>query len=322
MNRRECPGWTADWLTGWLAAVGTTVMVPGMKLSWKGAGNATRAVLHHPDSDPLEALAQHWPDGNQFDALPWPRSGKTEQGVEYGFGKLSPNDFARYAQKALTHCPDVQWASAALYTDTKLDRDGMCLPSQWGFVARGRDPHESVRCCLAAVTENKQRIALSAEGTPDRPVKKRPDWGRKPALFVFGLQNDYRRLIYGRAELGQGGVDFAAEALSFYGFGVLGPVTIHNKVAKVTGEHRHDGESRLYIPAWSEPLDRYAVAALMGYWHDLSEKYGNDQRLTDSNARRVNDLGIYSAWRTVSIATGRGRYKDVGYKTELVFSNT
>jgi hypothetical protein len=30
----EAPGLTADWLNGWLAAIGVTVMLPGVKLSW------------------------------------------------------------------------------------------------------------------------------------------------------------------------------------------------------------------------------------------------------------------------------------------------
>jgi hypothetical protein len=30
----EAPGLTADWLNGWLAAIGVTVLVPGVRLSW------------------------------------------------------------------------------------------------------------------------------------------------------------------------------------------------------------------------------------------------------------------------------------------------
>jgi hypothetical protein len=36
--RHEAPGLPADWLNGWLAAIGVTVLVPGARLCWTGGG--------------------------------------------------------------------------------------------------------------------------------------------------------------------------------------------------------------------------------------------------------------------------------------------
>lgn len=328
MNRRECPGWTADWLTGWLAAVGTTVMVPGMKLSWEGVGNATRAVLHHSNDDPIRALAAQWPDGDQFDALPWPRSSKAENGCDYGTGKLAPQDFARYAEIASRGETLSQWAATAIYTDTKLDRNGRCLSSEWGRINRGRDPHESVRCCLLAVRANpEQRIVRSASGVPERidsEEYRKSGWvreGKAARLAARGLNNDVRRLNPGRSDCGQAGVDPTAETLSFYAFGILGPVTVRGGKARVAAEHQHDGESRLYIPAWSEPLDRHSIMALLGSWHDLTMDYENGKRMNQSSVSRASALGIHTAWRTVRVTTGSKDNPDIGYNTEPIFFN-
>ena len=46
-NSLECPGLPAEWVNGWLAAVGTTVLDPEIQLSWTPDRSAI-AVLHHP----------------------------------------------------------------------------------------------------------------------------------------------------------------------------------------------------------------------------------------------------------------------------------
>lgn len=59
MNHRlEAPGLTADWLNGWLAAIGATVLVPGLRLGW--ANEAVPFAVYESDdpSDIVGAIAQ------------------------------------------------------------------------------------------------------------------------------------------------------------------------------------------------------------------------------------------------------------------------
>ncbi|MDE0344294.1 MAG: hypothetical protein OXI66_00715, partial [Boseongicola sp.] len=66
---RECPGLPAEWINGWLAAVGTTVLDPEIRLSWTSDPSPI-AVLHHSDKDPAVAVAETWPSGRRLEEMP------------------------------------------------------------------------------------------------------------------------------------------------------------------------------------------------------------------------------------------------------------
>ena len=42
-------------------------------------------------------------------------------------------------------------------------------------------------------------------------------------------------------------------------------------------------------------------------------------QMSNDNVSRASALGIHTAYRTVKITTGSGKYPDIGYKTELIF---
>ena len=48
MQRHDAPAWRADWINGWLAAIGCTVICEDLKLSWTDAAHPT-AILWAPD---------------------------------------------------------------------------------------------------------------------------------------------------------------------------------------------------------------------------------------------------------------------------------
>jgi hypothetical protein len=50
------PGWTADWLPGWLAGVGLAVLVPRANLSWDP--DSAEALVSHPDAHNREDFAR------------------------------------------------------------------------------------------------------------------------------------------------------------------------------------------------------------------------------------------------------------------------
>ena len=272
----RCPGWRADNLTTWLAAVGATVMIDRMSLTWTD-GLSPSAILHHPDSDPLEVLKERWHTPARFCSLPWPRPA-------IGGSVILPTDFVAAAKKARSCSAQDQWALTAIYTDTlftkaslskeQLERieqahkDGkisqsdidiikklkrQCKFSRWTAMPRGINPHLGVLLCLcyAADDHSTEAISASALGRTSARItidkfkkfeKRYTDTINKvknkgDRVPTFGLGNDPDRLNPGRAGAGLGRIDPTAEALAFYGLGALGPVTARSRYAMVTCEH-------------------------------------------------------------------------------------
>lgn len=68
MSSFEAPGLPADWLNGWLAAIGVTALLGDVKLSWT-EGAVPHAVFEVPDSSTfLERLAQAMPSESSLAA--------------------------------------------------------------------------------------------------------------------------------------------------------------------------------------------------------------------------------------------------------------
>src|SRR5699024_7013937 len=59
MVTTEAPGLTADWINAWLAAIGITVLVPGVRLSWSGDALPV-AVFHAEGDESLAARVANW----------------------------------------------------------------------------------------------------------------------------------------------------------------------------------------------------------------------------------------------------------------------
>ncbi|MGH9284967.1 MAG: hypothetical protein ACRD0M_04715, partial [Acidimicrobiales bacterium] len=69
MGEHPAPGLTADWLNGWLAAVGVTVLVPGSRLAWTTAA-VPAAKFSLPGDVPLvEVVAASLPSLAQLEDL-------------------------------------------------------------------------------------------------------------------------------------------------------------------------------------------------------------------------------------------------------------
>ena len=69
MTQLTCPGLPADWINGWLAAVGATVLDTRLRLHWTTDG-APLAVLSAAEIDPVDALCESWPDMAQLSDMP------------------------------------------------------------------------------------------------------------------------------------------------------------------------------------------------------------------------------------------------------------
>jgi hypothetical protein len=82
--RHEAPGLPADWLNGWLAAIGVTVLVPGARLRWDGEGVPSAVFeIDHP-ADLAEVVAKELPTPAKLVRSP---IAKTLPGTEHDFAR-------------------------------------------------------------------------------------------------------------------------------------------------------------------------------------------------------------------------------------------
>ncbi len=84
MTQVTCPGLPAEWINGWLAAVGATVLDARIRLHWMTDG-VPLAVLSSAEIDPVDALVESWPDIALLSDLPiaenWKGAGKVGRKV-------------------------------------------------------------------------------------------------------------------------------------------------------------------------------------------------------------------------------------------------
>ena len=59
--RHETPGLPADWLNGWLAAIGVTVLVPGTRLCWTDDGVPSAVLETEQPVDLPKVVAEALP---------------------------------------------------------------------------------------------------------------------------------------------------------------------------------------------------------------------------------------------------------------------
>lgn len=69
MPEVTCPGLSANWVNGWLAAVGITVLEPSLRLHWSPDATPV-AVVSSPDADPVDSLVTAWPGSAMLADLP------------------------------------------------------------------------------------------------------------------------------------------------------------------------------------------------------------------------------------------------------------
>jgi hypothetical protein len=154
-------GWTADWLNGWLAAIGATVVVDGLRLSWTEVPRPA-AVLHH-DSDPAEAIYEALPTEAALQASATARSvdGLPEFDRNYPAAVFAAR--AAYARRV------GDWSLGPASTDLVLPRKAGGDLEHGPFdvpAPQGITLHDRVVACRAEITEL-DAVAASMAGTPD-----------------------------------------------------------------------------------------------------------------------------------------------------------
>ena len=288
---RECPGLPAEWINGWLAAVGITVLDPEIRLSWTSDPSPI-AVLHHPDKEPGVAAAEAWPSRSRLEEMPLDVD-------RDGNGPLKRNpDVAifRARIKAATGHQDA-WTLTSTLTDLAFHTRGQAAhglfdpPVPKGLVLFERLIEVHSRA-LEDDQEIHDRISGSFDGIPN--LAKCNGLGfdifRRP-----GLAKSKRALIL---------VDPIVEVLAFFGLALL-PVRgdgIRQDEARVRQkgfgiEVRRKDE--FVWPAWGQPLDRWGIDALLDAWHQTWKPHKADDGLEWRMSRLDWDrLGVHAGWAT------------------------
>lgn len=289
MSELECPGLPASWLNAWLAAVGITVLVPEMRLSWTD-GPAPHAVLVGGDSrDPVHTLESAWPSPERVAEMPIARS----RGDCAVLGRQPPlSAFVERALIARSHrdgwtlsstltdlyCTDSSEARAAV-KHSKLD------PSGPGTIGTLHDRLLKVLSHVDSDVATAIRCTLAGIG---------------PRVEVNGLGFDAMR-ITALADRSAPYTNPVIETLAFFGLAIL-PMrgdgvsadrrgVVERYALRQRGWHLVDANRprRLHWPAWSPRLGRFGIDALLDAWQPRDR-------------RNWNRIGVHSGWISIEYA--------------------
>lgn len=284
MAEMECPGLPAWWLNAWLAAVGTTMLVPEMRLSWTDDPTPYAVLRLDGAADPVNAIALAWPTQERIAAMPiareWHDTGELKR-------KPPLLTFRSRARASRGH-PD-SWSLSSTVTDLFVTDPNPAKATAAHSrldppVPRGLTIHDRLVSLADAILDPSSQVRQSFEGRGER-------------IELNGLGFDVTRLT-ALADSSENRVDPIVEMLAFFGLGlfpVRGSGVTHGDpgVREATAvrarcwHQRGDERSRqMYWPAWSTPLQRGAVDALLDAWQPSSRS-------------TWPALGVHAGWRSV-----------------------
>ncbi len=242
----RAPGLTGDWLNGWLAALGITVLVPSARLCFDGDGVPTAVVELDGGIGLDEAVAAALPTTADLEELAIARS------------RLSQHVFVDdYRQAASAARATRDWSLSSSVTDLGKERNNKGLPhSRFDLPAQGDRPLwvRLIDC----------RNALGS-GDGMQSLIARSLTGRGARIKASGLGFDYRRISAAANGPGKIRVDPVVECLAFYGLALF-PVrgdSVHS-LTRGWRWHAASRQSRLTWPTWRASLDRFGIDALLG----------------------------------------------------------
>lgn len=297
MSELECPGLPASWFNAWLAAVGTTVLVPEMRLSWTDSATPTAVLSAAGDRDIAGLLAAAWPTSKRIADLPiaenW-RGGRT----------IAPNvplpAFRERASVSRGH--NDAWALTSTYTDLHVEEasggDEIVARSQLAPAAPG--PVGPVHRRLTRVFDRVDEPLVQLKATVE---------GRARRVSANGLGYDIAR-ITATGDDSDKVVDPVLEVLSFFGMALLpirGAGTRRRANERTWAQRTRQrlwfldtGNSRrlrLMWPAWRDPLTAQGIDAILDVWDP-------------ARPAEWGRFGVRSGWRAVEFF---GQGKDTTY---------
>lgn len=281
MTQVTCPGLPGEWINGWLAAVGVTVLDARLRLHWTTDG-APQAVLSAAEVDPVAALVESWPDAALLSGLPIAESWK-------GAGEIRRKvPVEAFAARARAARGDLHaWTLSSTMTDLCVDDAGEVAHAPFDPAGPGTIKwlHHRLAKVHKHVEPTAGRISDSLGGRAGR-VKDN------------GLGFDQTR-IGSQADDASIRVDPAIEVLAFFGLALL-PVRGHggdrrlDRFADVRERQRGWRKTadsrdarRFHWPAWVQPLDASGIDALLDAWNP-------------EKRRAWARVGVHAGWRAVA----------------------
>jgi len=238
----RAPGLRADWLNAWLAAVGATVLLDGLRLAWTDDTVPSAILSLEGFSDVPEALADRMPTLADLDRLAIarvPRMIKVEK-----YDCLVPVARSRQDSSLAVTASDLVPAK-----DLRLEDGPFNTPAPHGETLFTR-----LRRCRTQFDESVP-LPRQIEATLNQTGVR---------VDGNGLGFDYTR-IGTKANPSDPRVDPILEVLAFYGTHLL-PLRGNGKTEAARGWAAGPNErrNRFRWPIWSVPLDRWAIDSLLG----------------------------------------------------------
>lgn len=281
IHRLKCSGWPADWINTWLAAIGTTVLVPDLRVSWT-TDALPIAVLEHSSKDPALMLIEGWPSKERIASMPLASSNLyrriTKDGDEKPKRKVLVKSFAKALKEARGHID--AWTLTSTMTDLSVQENGEVGNGPFDPSGPGTIKwlHYRLLRTHSHIQDPAKQIQASLIGIPN-------------LINDNGLGFDMARLNEGEQY-----TDPVVETLAFFGL-TLFPVRgdgVNRKIPRPRQRGWQIANNRDFIwPAWTQPLDKYGIDALLDAWHHSWKNHEHGQ----TNVWKC--LGVHAAWQTV-----------------------
>ena len=304
MSEVECPGLPASWFNAWLAAVGTTVLVPELRLSWTTDADSRAVLCAAGDSDIAGLLAAAWPTSERIADLPiaenW-RGGRT----------IAPNvPLPAFRERAaVSRGHNDTWALTSTYTDLHVEEagDGDEIVARSRLAPAAPGPVGPIHRRLARVLGRVDEPLVQLKATLE---------GRARRVSANGLGFDIAR-ITATGDDSDKVVDPVLEVLSFFGMALLpirgaGTRRRANERAWVQRARQRlwfrdpddSRRMRLMWPAWRDPLTVQGIDALLDVWDP-------------ARTAEWHRFGVHAAWRAVEFF-GQGKDTTYGIGSEAL----
>ncbi len=290
MSERSARAWTDDWLNGWLAALGATVLVDDLCLQWSDDRRSHAAFSLGGDQPIAEALAARFPSIDDLQHLAIANPGtafpRNVDANHYQTAVKKVRDTARNMNYDFSLSSSV----TDLVNDLEVEKARGMPHGRFDTPApKGQtlwDRLSASRKVLASTPEQlSQQIAASMDGTAGR-------------LKVNGLGFDVRRIEAGDPPNAGKYTDPVVEVLAFYGLSFF-PVRGDGQRKAATRGERATNRERVDAfswASWRDPLDRWAIDALLGHLYaPQSTRHDNARRKTP----RYESIGIRHVYDAV-----------------------
>lgn len=308
---RECPGLPAEWINGWLAAVGITVLDPEIRLGWTSDPSPI-AVLHHPYKEPAVAVAEIWPSRKRLEEMPLARDFGGRLPLER---QVPVETFVERVVLSRGH-PDA-WSLTSSLTDLAID-SGKAAHAPFDPAGPGTIKwlhHRLLKVYDQIAQDDSDEFAKAIRGAID---------GFSVPVIDNGLGFDISRLPDRAREGVRIMVEPVIEVLAFFGLALL-PVRgdgIRQRQPRVRQRGHGIGgrrENTFVWPAWSQSLDRWGIDALLDAWHQTWNPHKAIEGLEwRTNRLDWDRLGVHAGWATKPYRPSASADSTRGFSSEQI----